>query len=90
MNNLSVEEVAERRAQLRKMRDLMFRADVKAKRVAKIKSKTYRRIRKKEKEKLLAKVDATIGGDEDDDEAMFETRGGTGAGEGDAQAQEYW
>ncbi|KLO20113.1 Utp14-domain-containing protein [Schizopora paradoxa] len=67
MNNLSVEEVAERRNQLRKMRDLMFRADMKAKRVSKIKSKTYRRIRKKEKEKLMAKL-GTEGGDEEDDE----------------------
>ncbi|KAH6911086.1 Utp14-domain-containing protein [Coprinopsis sp. MPI-PUGE-AT-0042] len=39
-NNLSVEEVAERRAELRKMRELMYRAEVKAKRVKKIKSKT--------------------------------------------------
>jgi U3 small nucleolar RNA-associated protein 14 len=52
MNHLSVEEVAARRAELRKMRELMFRAELKAKRAAKIKSKTYRRIRKKQREKL--------------------------------------
>lgn len=52
MNKVSVEEVAQRRAELRKMRELMFRAEVKAKRVAKIKSKTYRKIKRKEREKL--------------------------------------
>ena len=56
MNHLSVEEVAERRAELAKMRDLMFRAEAKAKRVSKIKSKTYRRIRKKAKAKLASQL----------------------------------
>ncbi|OAX41009.1 Utp14-domain-containing protein [Rhizopogon vinicolor AM-OR11-026] len=60
MAHLSVEEVAARRAELRMMRELAFRADKKAKRIAKIKSKAYRRIRKKQKERL--------GADEDDDE----------------------
>ncbi|KAI0778830.1 Utp14 protein-domain-containing protein [Trametes elegans] len=63
MNHLSVEEVAARRAELAKMRDLMFRAEAKAKRVAKIKSKTYRRLKKKERARLAAK----LGEDEDDD-----------------------
>lgn len=52
LNHLSVEEVARRRAELQKMRDLMFRAEIKAKRIAKIKSKTYRKIHKKAREKL--------------------------------------
>ncbi|KAG8219230.1 Utp14-domain-containing protein [Butyriboletus roseoflavus] len=52
MAHLSVEEVAARRAELRMMRELAFRADRKAKRIAKIKSKTYRRIRKKQRERL--------------------------------------
>ncbi|KIK94507.1 hypothetical protein PAXRUDRAFT_443045 [Paxillus rubicundulus Ve08.2h10] len=52
MAHLSVEEVAARRSELRMMRELAFRADRKAKRVAKIKSKTYRRIRKKQRERL--------------------------------------
>ncbi|KDQ20262.1 hypothetical protein BOTBODRAFT_392238 [Botryobasidium botryosum FD-172 SS1] len=51
MKDLTVEEVTARRAELRQMRELMFRAEAKAKRVAKIKSKTYRRIQKKEREK---------------------------------------
>ena len=56
MNELSVEEVAARRAELAKMRDLMFRAEAKAKRIAKIKSKTYRRIKKKERARLAEKL----------------------------------
>ncbi|KAF9014157.1 Utp14 protein-domain-containing protein [Cyathus striatus] len=56
MNKLSVEEVAERRGELRKMRELMFRAEIKAKRIKKIKSKTYRKIKRKEKERLGEKL----------------------------------
>ncbi|KAF5352803.1 hypothetical protein D9756_006229 [Leucocoprinus leucothites] len=55
-NNLTIEEVAQRRAELRRMRELMFRAEIKAKRVNKIKSKTYRKIKRKEKEKLKEKI----------------------------------
>ncbi|KAF4603269.1 hypothetical protein EYR38_003682 [Pleurotus pulmonarius] len=62
---LSVEEVAARRAELRKMRELMYRAEVRAHRVKKIKSKTYRRLRRKEKEKLDGGAE---GGDLDMDE----------------------
>ncbi|EPQ61400.1 hypothetical protein GLOTRDRAFT_82774 [Gloeophyllum trabeum ATCC 11539] len=69
MNDLSVEEVAARRAELRKMRDLVFRADIKAKRIAKIKSKTFRKIKKKEKEKLMAQLDD--GDAEDTEEARM-------------------
>ncbi|KAL2315201.1 U3 snoRNP protein Utp14 [Schizosaccharomyces pombe] len=56
LNKLSVEEVAERTRQLRFMRELMFREERKAKRVAKIKSKTYRKIRKNRKEKEMALI----------------------------------
>lgn len=70
MNHLSVDEVAARRSELRKMRELMFRAEVKAKRVSKIKSKTYRRIKKREREKLAAKLDVDAG-DEDDEEGQL-------------------
>jgi U3 small nucleolar RNA-associated protein 14 len=51
MNNLSTEEVASRRAEIMKSRELLFRAEAKAKRIAKIKSKTYRRLRRRDKEK---------------------------------------
>lgn len=64
MAHLSVEEVEARRAELRMMRELAFRADKKAKRIAKIKSKAYRRIRKKQRERL----GADEGDEEDDDE----------------------
>ncbi|KAH9049529.1 Utp14-domain-containing protein [Lactarius hengduanensis] len=51
MNHLSTEEVASRRAEVMKTRELLFRAEAKAKRIAKIKSKTYRRLRRRDKEK---------------------------------------
>lgn len=69
MNHLSVEEVAARRAELAKMRELMFRAEAKAKRVAKIKSKTYRRLRKKEQARLAAKLGGGSDAEGEDDEA---------------------
>ncbi|KAG2342059.1 Utp14-domain-containing protein [Suillus weaverae] len=67
MAHLSVEEVATRRAELRMMRELAFRADKKAKRIAKIKSKAYRRIRKKQRERL--------GGEEGDVDVDVEDAG---------------
>ncbi|KAI9088492.1 Utp14 protein-domain-containing protein [Phlyctochytrium arcticum] len=50
LNKISKEEVAERRAELAKIRALMFFKEQKQKKIAKIKSKAYRRIRKKERE----------------------------------------
>ncbi|KAL3678692.1 hypothetical protein R1sor_021648 [Riccia sorocarpa] len=47
LNKLTVEEVRERQARLAKMRHLLFRHEVKAKRVKKIKSKTYHRLMNK-------------------------------------------
>lgn len=70
MNHLSVEEVAARRAELAKMRDLMFRAEAKAKRIAKIKSKTYRRLKKKERARLAEKLGENED-DLDDEEAQL-------------------
>ena len=65
MNKLSVEEVAQRRGELRKMRDLIFRAEIKARRVKKIKSKTYRRIHRKEQERLGEKINEGVVDDEE-------------------------
>jgi len=65
-NNLSMEEVAARRAELRKMRELMFRAEIKARRIKKIKSKTYRKIQRKAKEKLAEKIDGEEHSDDED------------------------
>jgi len=66
MQHLTLEEIAERRAELRKMRDLMFRAEIKAKRVAKIKSKAYRKIQKKGRAKNVEKLkEMGLGADEE-------------------------
>ncbi|KNG49854.1 glycoside hydrolase family 81 protein [Stemphylium lycopersici] len=54
-NKLPVEEVARRRAELRMQRELLFREEVRAKRIKKIKSKAYRRVHRKEREKMLEK-----------------------------------
>ncbi|KAG7088812.1 hypothetical protein E1B28_012772 [Marasmius oreades] len=70
-NELSVEEVAERRKELRKMRELMFRAEVKAKRVKKIKSKVYRRIKRKERERGDNELDVDV--DEEEARLRHET-----------------
>lgn len=53
---ISPEEMKKRTSEMRLMRELMFREERKAKRLKKIKSKTYRRIKKKEmlKNKELA------------------------------------
>jgi U3 small nucleolar RNA-associated protein 14 len=65
MNQLSAEEVAQRRGELRKMRELMFRAEVHARRVGKIKSRTYRRIKRKEKESIGEKINEDDNEDEE-------------------------
>ncbi|KZT43829.1 Utp14-domain-containing protein [Sistotremastrum suecicum HHB10207 ss-3] len=69
-NHLSTEEVAARRAELKKMREIMFRADIKSKRISKIKSKTYRKIQRKGREKEITKLrEAGLLDDNDDPEA---------------------
>ena len=45
--DLSVEEITRRRAELRRQRELLFREEARAKRISKIKSKTYRKIARK-------------------------------------------
>jgi U3 small nucleolar RNA-associated protein 14 len=52
-NKLPLEEVAKRRAQLRRERELLFREEVRAKRIKKIKSKAFRRVHRREREKIL-------------------------------------
>ncbi|KAI9664820.1 MAG: hypothetical protein M1821_006268 [Bathelium mastoideum] len=51
-NKMSLAEVQARQAELRKMRDLLFREEVKAKRIKRIKSKAYRRVHRKERERV--------------------------------------
>ncbi|KAH8668108.1 Utp14 protein-domain-containing protein [Tricladium varicosporioides] len=48
---MSIEEVKARRNQLRMARDLLFREETKAKRIKKIKSKSYRKVHRKQREK---------------------------------------
>jgi U3 small nucleolar RNA-associated protein 14 len=48
---LSMEEVKARRDQLRMARELLFREEAKAKRIKKIKSKSYRKVHRKQREK---------------------------------------
>lgn len=74
MNHLTLEEVAARRAELGRLRELMFRAEAKNKRVAKIKSKAYRKIAKKEREKNASKIAAAgFGSDgEEGEDAQME------------------
>ena len=50
-NKMPIEEVQARRAELRRARELLFREEVRAKRIKKIKSKTYRKIHRKERER---------------------------------------
>lgn len=50
-NKMSIEEVQARTAQLRLARELLYREEAKAKRLKKIKSKSYHRIKKRERKK---------------------------------------
>ncbi|OQO13443.1 hypothetical protein B0A48_01671 [Cryoendolithus antarcticus] len=70
-NKLPIEEVLARRAHLRRARELLFREEVKAKRIAKIKSRSYRRVHRKERERQAQKVRLDENGEEvamDEDE----------------------
>ncbi|EHL00550.1 hypothetical protein GLAREA_02978 [Glarea lozoyensis ATCC 20868] len=49
--NMSIDEVKAKRAQLRMARDLLFREEAKSKRIKKIKSKSYRKVHRKQREK---------------------------------------
>lgn len=50
-NQLSLEDVQARRAALRRARELLFREETRARRIKKIKSKSYRRVHRKERER---------------------------------------
>ncbi|EGV65946.1 hypothetical protein PSN45_003249 [Yamadazyma tenuis] len=62
---MSPEEMKERTNELRLMRELMFREETRARRIKKIKSKTFRKIKKKER---LRDQDLVEGSDESDKE----------------------
>lgn len=75
LNLISPSEVKERRAELAKMRSLMFYQEQKLKKISKIKSKAYRKVHKKEKNVLsiedLQKLDPSLA-KEERDKADFE------------------
>ncbi|KAH8811968.1 Utp14 protein-domain-containing protein [Xylogone sp. PMI_703] len=78
-NKLSLEEVKARRDQLRMARELLFREEAKAKRIKKIKSKTYRKIHRKQREKeerlnKEALAEAGVEPSEDEQEAQDRRR----------------
>ena len=50
---MPIEEVQARRAELRQARELLFREEIRAKRIKKIKSKSYRRVHRKERERMV-------------------------------------
>ncbi|EPQ66412.1 Bgt-5092 [Blumeria graminis f. sp. tritici] len=52
-NNMSLEEVKAKRIQLRMARELLFREEAKSKRIKKIKSKSYRRVHRRQREKAM-------------------------------------
>ena len=69
LKRVSIDEVRARQAQLRAMRELMFRQHQKSKRIAKIKSKTYRKIHKRERER-----NAERRGEEEEEEEGLEEK----------------
>ena len=74
--NFSIEEMKERQAELAKVKALMFYEQMKRHRLNKIKSKAYRRIRKRQKGKLdpdngdLADLDPELAREEEEKEAL--------------------
>ncbi|KAF7308247.1 UTP14-domain-containing protein [Mycena chlorophos] len=67
-SSLSPEELRQRRDELRMMRELAFRAEVKARRVSKIKSKAFRKIARGKKKREAAKGEAQQQSDDDGEE----------------------
>ena len=81
INELTVEEIESRRAQIAKMKSLMFYQEQKAKRTKKIKSKLFHKIRNKQNER---KERLAGGGDADDEvDALLD-----GAEESEKQARD--
>lgn len=60
---MPLEEIQARRIELRKQRDLMFREEIRAKRIKKIKSKAYRRVHRKERDRADVKHHAQLAAD---------------------------
>lgn len=70
---MPLEEVQERRAELRRARELLFREEMRQKRINKIKSKTYRKVHRKERERMAQQEkDALTAAGVDDSESEQE------------------
>ena len=73
MNKMPLEEVQARRAELRRARELLFREEIRAKRINKIKSKSYRKVHRKERERNMQREkDALTAAGVDDSESEKE------------------
>ena len=66
---MPLEEVQARRAELRRTRELLFREEIRARRINKIKSKAYRKVHRRERERIAQqeKDALTAAGAEDSD-----------------------
>ena len=72
-NTMPLEEVQARRAELRRARELLFREETRAKRIKKIKSKSYRKVHRKERERdMQREKDALTAAGVDDSESEKE------------------
>lgn len=72
-NKMPLEEVQARRAELRRARELLFREEIRAKRINKIKSKSYRKVHRKERERNMQREkDALAAAGVDDSESEKE------------------
>ena len=70
---MPLEEVQARRAELRRARELLFREEIRAKRINKIKSKSYRKVHRKERERNMQREkDALAAAGVDDSESEKE------------------
>ena len=72
LRDMDPAEAGKRQAELRRMRELMFRAEQKARRANKIKSKTYRRIHRRERERMKQQEAQDLQDDEDDEEQRYQ------------------
>ena len=74
-NKIPIEEVQARRAELRRARELLFREEIRAKRIKKIKSKTYRKVHRKERERnAQQEKDALVAAGVDDSDSERERK----------------
>ncbi len=72
-NKMPLEEVKARRAELRRARELIFREETRARRIKKIKSKSYRKVHRKERERNMQREkDALTAAGVDDSESEKE------------------